>query len=217
MAGASVGGISSRYRIFRRVMLALGKLFFGFSVKGEELVPERGPVVIAANHWRFFDPVLVCMAVPRRVQWMAKKELFVPPFRGVFRFLGAFPVDRQGGGRAAIRAAISFLGEGWALGMFPEGTRRKVGGAKAEADYGAKSGAVMLAVRGGAPIVPVYVGTAPGLLGRLRGERMVARIGDPIVLEKTLRGREAYAEAAERVLREIYALGNEDASDRVKP
>ena len=185
-------------------------MLLGFTVEGEERVPERGPVVIAANHWRFFDPVFVCMAVPRRVQWMAKKELFIPPLRRFFRFLGAFPVDRQGGGRSAIRAAISFLGAGWALGMFPEGTRRKIRGSSVEADAeGAKSGVVMLAVRGGAPIVPVFVGPAPGLLGRLRGERMVARIGEPIVLEKALRGREEYAGAAERVLREIYALGKE--------
>jgi 1-acyl-sn-glycerol-3-phosphate acyltransferase len=193
-------------------MLAAGRLLLGFTVEGEERVPERGPVVIAANHWRFFDPVFVCMAVPRRVQWMAKKELFIPPLRRFFRFLGAFPVDRQGGGRSAIRAAMSFLSEGWALGMFPEGTRRRLRGISeaAEADAeGAKSGVVMLAVRGGAPIVPVFVGPAPGLLGRLRGERMVARIGEPIVLEKALRGREAYAGAAERVLREIYALGKE--------
>ena len=49
------------------------------------------------------------MAVPRRVQWMGKKELFVFPFRVFFRFIGTFPVDREGGGRAAIRAALAFL------------------------------------------------------------------------------------------------------------
>ena len=202
------GGISARYGLFRRFMLALGKLFLGFTIEGEERVPQRGPVVVAANHWRFFDPVFVCMAVPRRVQWMAKKELFIPPLRRLFRFLGAFPVDRSGGARSAIRTAITFLKDGWALGIFPEGTRRQArDGGDDSGDAGeAKSGAVMLAVRGGAPVVPVFVGPAPGLAGRLRGERMVARIGEPIVLDGSLRGREAYAEAADRVLREIYAL-----------
>lgn len=187
-------------------------MLLGFTVEGEERVPSTGPLIVAANHWRFFDPVFVCMAVPRRVQWMAKKELFIPPLRRLFRFLGAFPVDRKGGGRSAIRVAISFLREGWALGMFPEGTRRRDRGSTADAGddaSGAKSGAVMLAVRGGAPIVPVFVGPSPGLLGRLRGKKMVARIGHPMVLEGDLRGRDAYAEAAERVLREIYALGRE--------
>lgn len=216
LAGPSssrAGGLSSRYRLFRRGMLAAGKLLFGFTVEGEERVPASGPVVVAANHWRFFDPVFVCMAVPRRVQWMAKRELFIPPLRRFFRFLGAFPVDRSGGARTAIRTAITYLRDGWALGIFPEGTRRsrkrREGNGGDDAAGGAKSGAVMLAVRGGAPIVPVFVGPVPGIFGRLRGERMVARIGQPIVLDGSLRGRDAYAEAADRVLREIYALRDE--------
>jgi 1-acyl-sn-glycerol-3-phosphate acyltransferase len=190
-------------------MLAGGWLLFGFTVEGEERVPQSGPLVVAANHWRFFDPVFVCMAVPRRVQWMAKKELFIAPLRRFFRFLGAFPVDRSGGAREAIRTAITFLKDGWALGIFPEGTRRRARGAGDDDGGGAKSGAVMLAVRGGAPIVPVFVGPVPSPVARLRGERMVARIGEPIVLDGSLRGRNAYAEAADRVLREIYALRDE--------
>jgi 1-acyl-sn-glycerol-3-phosphate acyltransferase len=211
--GSRVGGMSPRYRIFRRSMLAGGKLLFGFTIEGEERVPQSGPLVVAANHWRFFDPVFVCMAVPRRVQWMAKKELFIAPLRRLFRFMGAFPVDRSGGARAAIRTAITFLKDGWALGIFPEGTRRRARGAgNDDGDGGgAKSGAVMLAVRGGAPIVPVFVGPVPNPVARLRGERMVARIGEPIVLDGSLRGRDAYAEAADRVLREIYALRDEGA------
>src|SRR3712207_8581596 len=108
--------MSPRSRLFRWTMRALGVLFLGFEVHGEERVPQKGPVIVAANHRRFFDPVFVSMAVPRRVRWMAKRELFAFPYGKLFDFAGAFPVDRRGGGRTALRTALHFLAEGRALG-----------------------------------------------------------------------------------------------------
>lgn len=195
------GEMSGRYTLFRRVMILLGRIFLGFEIVGEEKAPEDGPLVVAANHRRFFDPVFVCMAVPRRLQWMAKKELFAPPFQRFFYFIGSFPVDREGGGRAAIREALKFLADGWALGIFPEGTRQREG-----ASGEAKSGVVMLATRGDARVLPVFVGKIPGPLARLRGERLRAYVGDPIRLDAGLRGGRAYRDAADEVLRAIYAL-----------
>jgi 1-acyl-sn-glycerol-3-phosphate acyltransferase len=195
------GEMSPRYRLFRWVMLALGRLFLGFEIHGEERVPVKGPLVVAANHHRFFDPVFVSMAVPRRLQWMAKKELFVFPFYKFFIFIGAFSVDREGGGRSALRAALEYLREGWALGMFPEGTRQREG-----ASGEAKSGVVMLAVRSTAPVLPVFVDRVPPLSARLRGARLHVYIGDPITIDNTLRGRVAYREAADRILDTIYSL-----------
>jgi 1-acyl-sn-glycerol-3-phosphate acyltransferase len=195
------GEMSPRYLLFRWVMLALGKVFLGFEIHGEERVPEKGPLVVAANHHRFFDPVFVSMAVPRRLQWMAKRELFVFPFYKFFIFIGAFPVDREGGGRSALRAALEYLREGWALGMFPEGTRQRK-----DASGEAKSGVVMLAVRSTAPVLPVFVDRVPPLSTRLRGSKLHVYIGNPITIDNTLRGRVAYREAADRILDTIYSL-----------
>jgi 1-acyl-sn-glycerol-3-phosphate acyltransferase len=197
-------GMSGRYTLFRRFMLFVGGIFLGFTIHGARKVPSRGPLIVAANHHRFFDPVFVCMAVPRRVQWMAKKELFIPPLRRFFHFLGSFPVDRDGGGRSAIRSALSYLSEGWALGIFPEGTRQK------DRESGeAKSGAIMLATRSDSQILPVFIGKVPSLRDRLRGEKMHAYIGEPIKIDNTKRGKAAYRALADEVLKEIYALPRE--------
>lgn len=193
--------MSPRYRTFRAFMVLMGKIFMGFTVHGVENTPPSGSLVIAANHARVLDPVFVCMAVPRRIQWMAKKELFIFPFQKFFALIGAFPVDRQGGGRAALRAAFSFLGEGWALGIFPEGTRRKPG-----TESEAKSGAAMLAVRADSRVLPVYIDRVPGLVGRLRGEKCHAYIGEPMKLNSKRQCGKAYREISEDVLREIYVL-----------
>jgi 1-acyl-sn-glycerol-3-phosphate acyltransferase len=193
--------MSSRYKLFRRVMLLLGQIFWGFTVHGAEKVPRKGAIVVAANHTQYLDPVYVCMAVPRRVQWMGKKELFVFPFAALFYFIGTFPVDREGGGRAGLRTALNFLARGWTHGIFPEGTHRTGEGSRE-----AKSGTALLAVRAGVPVVPVFVGKSPSLRGRLRGERLHVYIGDPITVDPTLRGREEYRAAADEVLRTVYAL-----------
>lgn len=212
MATLTRCGMSRRYGIFRVCMMFAGRVLLGFTVHGAERVPGSGPVVVVSNHWRLLDPVFVCMAVPRRVQWMAKKELFVKPFEGLIEFIGAFPVDRQGGGRGALRTAIGYLREGWALGIFPEGTRRKKherGGHDGEVggggETGAKSGAAMLAVRSGSPVVPVFIDRIPSIAGRLRGERFNAYVGEPIYLDSTARGRAAYREASDLMMRGIYA------------
>jgi 1-acyl-sn-glycerol-3-phosphate acyltransferase len=198
--------MSLRYRLFRGLLRALGALFLGFEVHGATRVPEKGAVIVAANHRRFFDPVFVSMAVPRRVYWMAKKELFAFPFRRLFEFTGAFPVDRHGGGRAALRTALGYLASGRAIGIFPEGTRRREA-----ASLEAKSGAALLAARGGAPVVPVFVGDIPSAAARLRGERFEVYIGDPMSVDKeSVRGRGAYGEVAGEILRRIYALSERE-------
>ena len=127
-----------------------------------------------------------------------------------FYFIGTYPVDREGGGRAGLRTALNFLERGWSLGIFPEGTHRTGEGFRE-----AKSGTVLLAVRAGAPILPVFVGETPGLRARLRGERLRVYVGCPITVDGTLRGREDYRAAADEVLRTIYALARE--RDREAP
>lgn len=202
------GEMTRRYRLFRRAVTLLCRLLFACRVHGGERVPSDGPLIVASNHSQYADPVLVCVAVPRRLQWMAKKQLFVFPFRKFFEFIGSFPVDREGGGRAAIRAALAFLAEGWALGIFPEGTHRGSG-----ASRGAKSGVVVLALRSGACVLPVHVGRLPGPFSRLRGGRLEIFVGEPVRMDPAKRGGAAYRAAADEVMHTIYALPERHAQE----
>lgn len=202
---APAGGMSPSYRLFRRCVVALGRLLLGFEVAGEEKVPREGALVVASNHGRYVDPILVCMAVPRRLQWMAKQELFVRPLDRFFALLGAFPVDRRKGGRAALRTALALLSNGWALGIFPEGTHRT----GPEADRAAKSGVAMLAARGNAPVLPVFIGKIPTPLQRLKGRKLRVAIGHPVNTHNTKEGRKVYREVSAEVLHEIYAMSDE--------
>lgn len=200
--------MSVRYRLFRWAVLALGWLLLGFTIHGAEKVPKEGPLIVAANHRRYADPVFVSMAVPRRLQWMGKKELFVFPFERFFFFLGVFPVDRKKGGRAALRAALNLLTAGWALGIFPEGTRRE----GYDPNHTPKGGVGMLAIRGGAPVLPVFVDRTPSLFERLQGGKLHVYIGNPITSQNSTKERKAYREVTDEVLGAIYGLDEKKAS-----
>ena len=200
--------MSVRYRLFRWAVLALGWLLLGFTVHGAEKVPKEGPLIVAANHRRYADPVFVSMAVPRRLKWMGKKELFVFPFERFFFFLGVFPVDRKKGGHAALRAALNLLTAGWALGIFPEGTRRE----GYDPNHTPKGGVGMLAIRGGAPVLPVFVDRTPSLFERLQGGKLHVYIGNPITSHNSTKERKAYREVTDEVLGAIYGLDEKKAS-----
>ena len=202
--GWALNDMSPRYRLFRWLVCTLSTLFLGFEVDGLQRVPEKGPLIVAANHRRFFDPMFVSMAAPRRLRWMAKKELFNFPFGRFFYFLGTFPVDRQGGGRAAMRTALNLLAEGRTLGIFPEGTRRKEG-----LSLEAKSGAALLAARSGAPVLPVFADKISSPVARLRGEKFHVYIGKPMTFDNINKGRQGYRRAADELLRTIHALPEE--------
>jgi 1-acyl-sn-glycerol-3-phosphate acyltransferase len=112
---------------------------------------------------------------------MAKEELFHSRFLGYFvsRF-GSFPVHRGQMDREALRQADQVLARGWALVMFPEGTRSPE--AKLQPAF---PGVALLAIRSGAPILPVGISGSENIKGAiwwLRRPRITVNIGTPFHL-----------------------------------
>ncbi|MBI1847579.1 MAG: 1-acyl-sn-glycerol-3-phosphate acyltransferase [Candidatus Rokubacteria bacterium] len=141
------------YAILKPVAVALLRLLFRASRRGQAHVPATGPVLVVANHSSLLDPPVVGGMCPRPVSFLAKAELFrIPLFGGLIRRLNARPVRREGTDAGALRTALRVLQEGGALLLFPEGTRGPEGVLRE-----AKAGAGMLAVLSGASVVPAYV------------------------------------------------------------
>jgi len=141
------------FKMLRAVLLFLCRVFLGMRIQGLENVPASGGVLVVANHLHNADPVLISIAFPRPLHFMAKKELFGVPVVGwVISRVGSFPVDRGRADRTAIRRALATLDQGIALGIFPEGTRSRT--RQIERVH---SGVGMLALRGNAPILPMAI------------------------------------------------------------
>ena len=126
--------------------------WFRLGIEGASNVPRSGPAVIAMNHESALDVPLIVASCPRRIVFMAKKELFKNAFLSWWlRALGGFRVDRDRFDLRAVRVAISVLQSGKVLGMYPEGTRSP-GELLPFLD-----GASWAALLTGAPIVPCAI------------------------------------------------------------
>jgi 1-acyl-sn-glycerol-3-phosphate acyltransferase len=160
------------YGVSRAAVNVVLRAAFRVRISGGENVPMSGGLLVAANHISNLDPPLLGIALLRPVSYMAKKELFALPVLGlVLPRLNAFPVDRQAGGTAALRAALRLIKDGRCVGIFPEGGRN-VSGTNEE-----KAGAAFLAAASGVPVVPAAIVGTRHL--RLFGKVTVI-FGDPI-------------------------------------
>lgn len=120
-----------------------------------DAIPPSGPLIVAANHASNVDGVILggwlTPALGRRIHWLGKREMTEWPIIGpLARFGSVHPVDRARGDAAAFRLAESLLADGQVLVVFPEGTRSPGGELQRP-----KDGLALLALRSGAPILPV--------------------------------------------------------------
>ncbi|MDQ2985501.1 MAG: 1-acyl-sn-glycerol-3-phosphate acyltransferase [Armatimonadota bacterium] len=127
--------------------------FGGVRVLHGERMPMSGPVILAANHASFADPPVVAVSTNRRLNFMAKAELFKPPVFGpLIRRIGAFPIQRDVADTAAVKHTLALLADGEAVLVFPEGGR---GDGKTLGE--ANKGVTLLAMKSGAPVLPVGI------------------------------------------------------------
>ncbi len=151
-----------------------------WKVLGKEAVPPHGPLIIVSNHLSGIDPPLLAASVPRRISFLAKRELFRHTIFGpMIKAYGALPINRTQGYRDSLDQLLSMLGRDKAVGMFPEGTRG-IGRLRK-----AKPGVALVASRSGAPILPVGIAGSE----RIKGPRGVftrpeitVSIGQPFTL-----------------------------------
>ncbi|PIU20528.1 MAG: 1-acyl-sn-glycerol-3-phosphate acyltransferase [Elusimicrobia bacterium CG08_land_8_20_14_0_20_59_10] len=181
------------------------RIFNSIEVKGLEKIPRTGPLIIACNHLSISDPpaLLSFTALTRRVNVMAKKELFSIPVLGWFILRwGAIPVDRkkEGGDLGALRGCLAALKRNGCLTIFPEGTRAK--GRKLPA----KSGVAFLAHKSGAPVLTARIFNSDNFakLGKI-----TVKYGNIRHFEPQADLKAAYAQFSESLLSDIFSITKE--------
>ncbi|WP_404403542.1 lysophospholipid acyltransferase family protein [Jeotgalibacillus malaysiensis] len=166
---------------------------------GKEHIPERGGVLICANHINVLDPPVVGITSPRPVSFMAKEELFnMPILKKLLPNLNAFPVKRGMSDREALRRGLKQLKDGHVVGLFPEGTRSKDG----QIGKGL-AGAGFFALRSDAAVVPCAI-IGPYKFSR----RLKVVYGKPIDMAELKERKASATEVTDMIMNEIKTLSD---------
>jgi 1-acyl-sn-glycerol-3-phosphate acyltransferase len=193
------------YTACRWIAVSLFGGVYRCRARGTEHLPAEGPVIVITNHKANLDPVIVGMLFDRPLRYMAKKELFGnAALSKLIGHLGAFPIDRGAGDRAALTTSLEILAGGEVLLMFPEGHRQRD-----DAVHEFLPGVGMIALRSGAAVLPMAVEGTQYMLrdGRPGLPALRALVGPPLDLsDLTGRNSRTYQEAARRMRDAVAGL-----------
>jgi len=188
--------MKAAYVIWYLIAYPIARLILPCRFLGSENIPE-GPLVVCANHSSLMDPVLLAIAFGSRRQlfFMAKSELFkIPVFGKIIKSAGVFPIERGEADISSIRTAIKHLKSGHQIMIFPSGTRFSDSDSVA-----AKSGAVRIASKIKAPILPIYLTT-----GKKVFHMSTVVIGEPY-FPQTPKDKD-YASLSDELMNKILTL-----------
>jgi len=155
--GTAVGGHTLFGRCLYSVLWLLcrtvGVALFGIRTRFAEPLPKRGGIILLSSHQSHLDPLLLGLAIDRRISSLARSSLYAfKPFAALITALDAIPIDREKSTLVAMKTVISRLRHGAAVLIFPEGTRT------ADGRLGEfKSGFGLIAKRANVPVVPVAI------------------------------------------------------------
>lgn len=198
------------YHLFKwSVVSPVLHTYFRGRIYGAHHVPKRGRLLVVSNHASDFDPPIVSNCVGRPVAYMAKEELFrVPVLKQAITAYGAYPVKRGSADRSAMKAALASIENGWATGVFLDGTRTSDGRV-----HDPKLGAAWIAAKAQTPILPVCLWGSHRIFQKgsifPRPVPLTIRIGEPIAppMSTDRAELEAITQLCAQTINAMYDLG----------
>ena len=189
--------------IFKFIFKIITIIIYRPKIIGAENVPKEGNAIICANHVHFWDSVVIIVMLKRKVNVLAKEELFKPKFNKWFAgVIGAYPVKRGTADLGAVKTSLKLMENKELLLVFPEGTRNGVAKGKK-----AKKGSVMIAATSESPIIPI------GVQGTFKPfTKVTLNIGNPIdysTYKNETKDKAKMDELAQELMTEIIKLRDE--------
>lgn len=160
-----------KVRLFRPPIRAFFRFLYPLlthlSIKGIENIPPHSGYLLTINHLSYYDPPLPLSFWPYASEALgAEKTMHKNGVIGlIMRWYGTFPVKRDGDDRAALRTALNILQNDLPLLIAPEGTRHP------EGLRNPQHGASFLAMKTGAPLIPVAISGTADIFSTLRKGR----------------------------------------------
>lgn len=201
------------YDVVRGIVAWFCRLYWRAGIEGTEHVPRTGPFILAPVHRSNIDTPLVCAVTSRRLRYMGKDSMWKYGWSAwFFDNLGGFPVHRGEPDRQALRTCEEVLSCGEPLVVFPEGTRQS--GPLVEHVF---DGVAYLALKTGAPIVPVGIGGSEGAMPKrarfIKPVKIHLLVGAPLMVAAPGPGervpRRAVKELTEELTKVLQALFDE--------
>ena len=201
--------MSAKRRLLVGILRGLLRLLTRTQVNGRENLPLDGPLIVAFNHMAHFDGPLVMASLPWEIEAIALAGLYEVPVVGrLLRLYGVIPVHRDEFDRQVLKRALKVLAEGSVLILAPEARMSPT----CTLERG-RNGAAYLALRSGAPVLPIGLAgteTVYSSLKQLRRARISVNIGPVFRLDGPLaRGAERRAQLTsgrDEIMRRIAAL-----------
>jgi 1-acyl-sn-glycerol-3-phosphate acyltransferase len=198
-------GIGWTYNFVRAILTLPTILLYRARAIGLENIPKAGPVIVTPNHFSQMDHFFAAVYPRRRVQFMAKSQLFGNPILDIiFKYGGVFPVRRGHHDEAAFETAHTVLGRDGMLLMYAEGGRSRTG------DLGQpKRGVGMIALESGAPVVPVAIHGSAHVRGwkRFQFPKVTIQYGEPLTFPAVADpSRDEQQEVANKVFDEVRKM-----------
>ena len=109
------------YKVVRPIVWLFIKLFRP-TIVGLDNIPTEGKVLLAGNHTKWLDPVMLVGVCRRQVHFLAKEELFHGLTKFIVTGMGCISVNRKIHDKNALNGAINYLNNNLCVGIFPEGT-----------------------------------------------------------------------------------------------
>lgn len=194
----------NKTRIFIKFIFKLIALFlYRVKVVGKENLPKEGAAIICPNHIHPLDSAVVIATANRKINVLAKEELFKSGIAKWFaEVFGIYPVKRNSADIGAIKTSLKILKREELLMIFPEATRNGM-----KKGVKVKHGAVILAIKSGQPIIPV------GIQGNFKLFRKVKiNIGKPIdysEYREEIGNKELIEKLTQELMQEIVKLRDE--------
>jgi 1-acyl-sn-glycerol-3-phosphate acyltransferase len=170
------------YELVRMILTPVIMLIYRCWPIAPEHVPADGPFLLTPNHFSNLDHFIAAVYIRRKVQFMAKSQLFGNPILNtIFRVGGVFPVRRGHHDEEAFNTAYAVLQRGGCVGMYAEGGRSRTGKLGEP-----KAGVGRLALESGVPVVPVAIHGSAGIRRwrKLRFPKVTVQYGEPIRFER---------------------------------
>ena len=196
------------YSITCFFLRVLYRLLFRYKAYGMENLPESGSFIITPNHVSYLDPPAVGAFVPKKFNYIGKKELFKNKYLGWYmRKIRIIPMDRDVLVYSSMKEIIKKIREGIPIVIFPEGTRGD-GNSFLEPE----PGAAYFALKFNLPVVPAYVKGTEKALPKgakfIRLKSVSVFYGKPKKYEMPPGGDKdkAYKEVSHKIMEEIKEL-----------